>query len=546
MTFLGEDWMSRPLHGFVFIVLLINMAPLLAAAATPQDSCAGLANLTIEPSAISLPTHGAAINSATLVAADAKDNANGEFCKVLGAILPDDPSAPNINFEVNLPSQWNNKALHYGGGGYDGALITGLANTRFFKPGTETPLKRGYVTFGSDSGHQGRSPADGAFAMNDEALRNFGGDQLKKTHDVALDLIKRRYGRLPERLYFFGNSQGGHEGFIVIQRWPQDYDGVVAIHPVYDFMALQIDGNALSRAMYNSPGGWLDPAKLKLLQDSVMKACDGLDGVEDGIISNVAACAVTYKLDQLRCANGGDTGDDCLSDQQIKTVEAINASVDFGFALAGGVSSFPRWPILEGADWTGLFGFGTRPKPTNPPEAVKDFGLDVLSDPMPRYMVLRDPAADPLQFDPVLHQSRLIALSQEIDASSDDISAFRARGGKLILMHGTVDSAVSPYNTIAYYQRLLAHFGQGPLDDFVRFYVAPGFGHGSGPFVVGWDALGALENWVENGVAPGPQVVVDTKQGNRMRTRPLCVYPAWPRYSGGDVDDAASFRCVTQ
>jgi feruloyl esterase len=164
---------------------------------------------------------------------------------------------------------------------------------------------------------------------------------------------------------------------------------------------------------------------------------------------------------------------------------------------------------------------------------------------MPRYMVLRDPAADPLQFDPVLHQSRLIALSQEIDASSDDISAFRARGGKLILMHGTVDSAVSPYNTIAYYQRLLAHFGQGPLDDFVRFYVAPGFGHGSGPFVVGWDALGALENWVENGVTPGPQVVVDTKQGNRMRTRPLCVYPAWPRYSGGDVDDAASFRCVT-
>jgi feruloyl esterase len=113
-------------------------------------------------------------------------------------------------------------------------------------------------------------------------------------------------------------------------------------------------------------------------------------------------------------------------------------------------------------------------------------------------------------------------------------------------MHGTVDSAVSPYSTIAYYQRLLDHFGRGPLDDFVRFYVAPGFGHGTGQFVVGWDALGALENWVENGVAPGPQVVVDVKPGDRMRTRPLCVYPAWPRYNGGDVDDAASFSCVTQ
>jgi feruloyl esterase len=534
---------SRPLLPLVVLAVLI---PRLAIAATPQESCTALADLTIEPSAISLPTHGATINSATLVTADAKDNPNGEFCKVLGAILPDDPAAPNINFEVNLPSQWNNKALHYGGGGYDGTLITGLANVRFFKPGTETPLKRGYVTFGSDSGHQSPSVADGSFAMNDEALRNFGGDQLKKTHDVVMDLVKRRYARLPERLYFFGNSQGGHEGLIIVQRWPQDYDGVVSIHPVYDFVPLQLDGNALSRAMYNSADGWLDPAKLKLLQGAVMQACDRLDGAEDGIISNVAACAATFELAQLRCANGKDTGDDCLSDQQIKTVEAINAPVDFGFKLEGGISSFPRWPILEGADWTGLFGFGIRAKPSNPPEPGKDFGLTVLSDPAVRYMVLRDPQADPLQFDPAQHQARLTALSKMIDASSVDISAFKARGGKLILMHGTVDSAVSPYNTIAYYQRLVSHFGRGPLDDFVRFYVAPGFGHGTGQFVVGWDALGALEAWVEKDTPPGPQVIVDTKAGDRMRARPLCLYPAWPRYGGGDIDDAASFSCVTQ
>jgi hypothetical protein len=247
--------MLASMRGLLLITLLL--APLPAFAATPQEACAALANLAIEPGAISLPTHGATITSATLITAEAKDNPNGEFCKVLGAILPVDPAAPNINFEVNLPSQWNSKALHYGGGGYDGSLVTGLANVRFFKPGTETPLKRGYVTFGSDSGHQGRSPADGSFGMNDEALRNFAGDQLKKTHDVALDLVNRRYGRLPERLYFFGNSQGGHEGFVVIQRWPQDYDGVVAIHPVFDFVALQLDGAKLSQAMYNPPDGWL-------------------------------------------------------------------------------------------------------------------------------------------------------------------------------------------------------------------------------------------------------------------------------------------------
>jgi pimeloyl-ACP methyl ester carboxylesterase len=526
-------------------MLAACLAPQFSQAATPTEACAGLADLSIEPSAISLPTHGAKIAAATLVAADAPGNVDGEYCKVNGAILPDDPSAPNINFEVNLPSRWNNKALHFGGGGYDGQLVDGLGKTRFAKPGVETPLKRGYVTFGSDSGHQSALVVDGAFALNAEALRNFSGDQLRKTHDVAFDLVNRRYGRLPERLYFFGNSQGGHEGLIVAQRWPQDYDGVVSIHPVYDFVPLQIDGNALSRAMYNPPGGWLNPAKLTLLQGSVMKACDELDGVQDGIISNVAACAATFKLAQLRCPDGKDTGDDCLSDQQIKTVEAINAPVAFGFSLAGGISSFPRWPILEGADWTGVFGFGVRPQPANPPQIMKDFGLAVFSDPAIRYMVLADPNANPLAFDPAQNQARLSDLSRMIDASSADLSRFRARGGKLILMHGTVDSAVSPYSTIAYYQRLLAFFGQGPLDDFVRFYVAPGFGHGTGPFVVGWDALGALEAWVEQDVAPGPQVVVDTAAGHRMRTRPLCRYPEWPRYIGGDVDAARSFACVT-
>ena len=142
---------------------------------------------------------------------------------------------------------------------------------------------------------------------------------------------------------------------------------------------------------------------------------------------------MTFQLAQLRCADGKDTGEGCLSDQQIKTVEAINAPVDFGFKMQGGISSFPRWPILEGADWTGLFGFGTRPKPSNPPEAMKDFGLDVLSDSLARYIVLRDPNADPLEFDPAQHQARLGEVSRLLDASSDDISAFRARGGKLIL-----------------------------------------------------------------------------------------------------------------
>jgi feruloyl esterase len=536
---------ARTLAGLLVLIPAIG-----AARADAAGDCTALRGIQIAAERIGLPTSGAVIDAADLVAADAKDNINGEFCKVLGSIKPVDATAPDIKFQVNLPSAWNGKLLHLGGAGYNGVLVTGLLNTRFFKPGTETPLKRGYVTFGSDSGHQS-SPIDGRFGLNAEALKNFGGDQLKKTHDVAQELVAKRYGRKPDRVYFFGNSQGGHEGFIVIQRWPQYYDGVVAIHPVYNFAALQIDGNARARALYggfgyDSESGWLNPAKLKLMQSSVMAACDKLDGVEDGIISNVAACRTAFRLADLRCEGGKDTGDGCLSDRQIKAVEVIDSTVEFGFAVQAGLSSFPRWPILEGGDWAGLFGFGASPKPANPPLPGKNFGLAVLSDPLIRYMVLRGAPDDLMQFDPKAHAARLREVSETIDANRVDIDAFKARGGKLLLMHGTVDTAVAPANTVAYYQRLVKQFGQGDLDSFVRFYLAPGFGHGTGQFVVGWDPLSTLELWVEKGAPPGPQVVVDTKEGNRSRTRPLCVYPTWPKFTGGNADDAASFSCVNE
>ena len=533
-----------------FGLLILAPVTIDAAHADAASDCAALRGIQVASEKIARPTQGAVIDAADLVAADAKDNVNGEFCKVLGSIKPLDPAAPDIKFQVNLPSAWNGKVLHYGGAGYNGVLVTGLLNTRFFKPGADTPLKRGYATFGSDSGHQS-TPIDGRFGLNAEALRNFGGDQLKKTYDVATELVSRRYGRKPDKVYFFGNSQGGHEGFIVIQRWPQQYDGVVAIHPVYNFTALQIDGNARSRALYgglgyDSESGWLNPAKLKLLQSAVMNACDKLDGAEDGVVSNVAGCRATFKLASLRCEGGRDTGDTCLSDRQIRAVEAIDSPVEFGFALQAGIAIFPRWPILEGGDWGALFGFGTRPKPANPPEPMKDFGLAVLSDPLIRYSVLRGAPNDLLQFDPKAQAARLLEVSEMIDANRVDIDAFKSRGGKLLLMHGTVDTAVPPANTVAYYERLVKQYGQNELDGFVRFYLAPGFGHGTGQFVVGWDALTTLERWVENSVAPGPQVVVDTKEGNRARTRPLCVYPAWPKFTGSNVDDATSFTCVKE
>ena len=375
---------------------------------------------------------------------------------------------------------------------------------------------------------------------------NFGGDQLKKTRDAAVHLIRARYGRAAKRFYIAGSSQGGHEVFLAVQRWPKDYDGAIATHPVYNFTFLQTDGNALARALYaNGGAGWLNPKKLSLLQTSVMGACDTLDGAADGVISNLAACQTTFKLATLRCPAGADTGDTCLSDPQIAVVNTVNSRFELGFPLHGGLTSFARWPILEGADWTGLFGFGTRPVPASPPAPIADFGLHVLADPLVRHFITRNPAVDSLTFDPRAHAARLQSVSNIVDASSVDIAAFKARGGKLLLMHGTVDSAVPHHNTIDYYDRLVAQFGPRSLDGFVRFYLVPGFGHGTGQFIASWDSLTALEAWVEQGKAPGALVVADAKQGNNSRTRPLCVYPEWPRYKGsGDVNVASSFTCT--
>jgi Tannase and feruloyl esterase len=171
----------------------------------------------------------------------------------------------------------------------------------------------------------------------------------------------------------------------------------------------------------------------------------------------------------------------------------------------------------------------------------------MMGDIMMRNMVVRDPESDSLTFDQNRYAAQLQEVSRTIDASNDDITAFEKRGGKLLLMHGTVDMAVSPYNTIAYYDRLKQRYSESGLKKFVRFYVAPGFGHGYGSFIVGWDSLGTLDAWVDRGIVPGRQVATDTGASGQGRQRPLCEYPTWPKYKGsGDINAASSFVCAVK
>jgi pimeloyl-ACP methyl ester carboxylesterase len=401
------------------------------------------------------------------------------------------------------------------------------------------------VTLGSNGGHRGGRGFDGAFGLDDEALLNFGKESVKKTHDVAMAIIRKAYGRAPRRFYFIGGSQGGHEALDAAARYPDDYDGVVADFPAYNVTLLHLGSWNVGRALYADDGaGWMDAAHVKLLTDAVMATCDGLDGAKDGIISNVPACDRAFHVETLRCANGG-TGATCLSDAQLKAVALINSDYSPGLSIAG-MSTFPRWALLEGSRFAGPSNFGTVSQPSNPLSGNEPL-LYSAGDATIKYIITRDPSFDTLHFEPRQYADRIGTVAAIMDVTDQSLERFRAKGGKVILTHGTADEFITPHNSIAYYERQVGHFGQQRLHSFLRFYVIPGFSHGFGTFNARFDALPALEQWVESGKAPAGLIAIDANPGAR-RTRPLCEYPAYPKFIGapGTEDSARSFTCVDE
>ncbi|MES2262411.1 MAG: tannase/feruloyl esterase family alpha/beta hydrolase [Pseudomonadota bacterium] len=528
----------------------------------PAAPCAGLAGMAIPVAAIGLPTSGATVNAAAPVTDTDASGAARDYCKVTGVINPVDPAAAPIRFEVNLPAAWNQRALQMGGGGTDGTVVTGLGNY-VSQPVTQaTALAQGFVTLGSDSGHNADKdpPFDTHFALNQEQLLNFGQYQVKKTLDTARALMKAYYGSAPRYTYFAGGSQGGHEAFDAAQRYPDDYDGVIAQFPAYNVVNMHLGAQAQAQAIYGNKSGvasaaWMNPAKVAMLVKAVATACDGLDGVTDGLISNVKACNAAFTIDTvkatLRCPDGADTGNTCLSDAQIGAVGKINSPVNFSFAFSGGSTSYPRWPILEGGTFLNNH-LGKSNTAVNPPivpfDPINGSAFQLLpAAGTIKGVITQNFDTDALAFDPNQWISRIKTVSGWMDASSTDLGRFKAKGGKMLMAHGTIDDSISPYNTINYYNRLVSDNGQATVDAFARFFLIPGFGHGEGIFLAKWDSLAALQAWVEKGVAPAGLVATDGNANTPTagRTRPLCVYPQYPKYKGsGDVNLAASFECT--
>lgn len=516
-------------------------------------SCAELAGKTVPAASIGLPTGGAKVTATASVKASDAGNTNGDYCKVTGTISPDASVAatgtPDINFQINLPETWNGKTVHMGGGGYNGTVVTGTTAVSF-APGS-VPLAQGYATFGSDSGHVGNS-ATADFALNEASLLNFGYQHLKKTRDTAFALINMRYAKFPDKSYFAGASTGGREGITVVERFPNDYDGVIANAPAIYFWGMRLIGIKIGQASYSAAGGFIPTAKLDLLRKTAIDTCDADDGAADRIISNVEACRVKQNaiITSLRCANGTDQGQSCLSDAQLNTARAISDDVVLPYQLAFGVNRYRGYNLFQGADFGHGLGMGSSAAAVSPPTVAANGYLYTQGDNYLKYLITKNPNLNSLAFDinnPGAFQQRLVDSSDVVGAMNPDTSAFRARGGKLIVLQGLADDAVSPNGTIAYYQDQIARYGQSTVSSFFRLYTVPGFGHGIGEFVPSWDAMGALDKWVTQGAAPETLVGTDVNAATTGRSRPLCVYPAFPRYSGaGRIDAAASYSCATQ
>jgi len=476
---------------------------------TPLSQCVDLATRTYAT------TEGTAtITSAQLVAAAGEAP---EHCRVLGSI------PPALHFEVRLPTTWNLRVLYLGGGGFDGVIVQ--------PPGHQ--FSQGYVTVASDGGHP--LAADESWALDPEQLNDFAYRSVHKTLLAARAVVQQRYNRTASRTYFEGCSNGGREALIQAQRYPNDFDGIIARAPAWNFTALMMAGNKNAKTFFASAATQLSPAKISTLSNAVLAACDNLDNVVDGIISNPARC--NFNPASLTCV--GADSDSCLTAAQVATVNTFysvyrfsdpaNTAYYIGWP-AGGESDPVGWPV-----WTASL--------TN--------GLPSFSSRFIQYFLLQDATYNALNFVPENYLPLIANRAALIDAGSTDYSAYRARGGKLILWHGTNDWAISFNSTALHYNATVAAAGsQAAADQFVEFFPAPGVQHcygGAGPDFV--DLLTPLQNWVERNSPPSSQnlsmVKFTTQPFAITNTRPLCKFPRYPRYSGvGPVNVATSYSCA--
>jgi hypothetical protein len=546
--------------------------PLVVANAAAQ--CAALAGKTIAANAIGEPSAGAVVTAAVhkSAVADAPNAANTaivqgrpDYCQVLVDIWPVDATAPVIKVQVNLPTSWNGKSVQMGGSGLNVALVTGLDPVRAAGPETPLALTRSYMTLGTDSGHQSASGVNtAAFALNNEALTNYAYAAYKKTHDVGVQLSLAYYAQQPMRSYYIGGSEGGREGMAMAQKYPADFDGIVVVDPVIRLIGLWQFQLSMG-TIQSTPGSWLG-GKVQLIHDTVQTACDALDGIQDKVVSNYKACKslADAALVDRRCASGADEGATCFSDGQINALRWIYTGQLYPFSLANSLNAYPGY--LYGSEGVpgalDVWVVGTTAPTTNPDAAGVNRSYTIGSQ-LVRYFVTKDVNFNPLSFNAVAYQSRIQELSNMMDMTNPDLSAFHARGGKLILREDLSDKGNSPQSGFDYYDAVVTKMGKDKVDQFFVAYAATGLPHTSPGLPAGTanapsygtpghnDFVGLIDDWVVNGVKPPEQVTLTNRTAlppyDIVASKPMCRYGFYPRYVGASTAGgnlATNYTCT--
>ena len=463
------------------------------------------------------------------------------FCRVQVESTPSRDS--QIAIEVWLPFEhWNHKFRGQGNGGFAGALDY---------HGMGYSLSLGFLTAATDTGHKGEATDSNWALGHPEKIKDFGYRAIHEMTGAAKLLAVKFYGKDPQRSYFDSCSDGGREALMEAQRFPGDYDGILAGAPANNWTHLLTAGLQAVQVETASPANFIPPAKLPLITRAALRACDANDGVRDGILNDPSRCH--FDPESLRCKSASQRS--CLTGPQVATLKQIYR----GAITSTGQMIFPGlMPSGEaGKDGWEAWVTGTDPRSASGHAYTEGFFRNmVFDDPNWSY---RDANVD----------SALKAADQKLsavlNATDPNLSAFRARGGKLILYHGWLDPAISPLGTIDYYRSVVATMGQKSAETFVRLYMVPGMRHcagGPGPFIFGQlgiassrdsahNVFTALEEWVEQDTAPGSIITtkfIDENQPSKgiQMTRPLCPYPQESQYIGrGSTNDAESFRCAS-
>jgi tannase/feruloyl esterase len=513
-----------PLRPLIVSLLAFSAASALDVRAARAATCESLATLALPDTTITLakpePSGTFTPSKPVNLPGPPLDNLP-TFCRVAGEIKPTKDS--DIRFEVWMPaSGWNGKFMGIGNGGWAGGI---------WYNDMGDALRRGYASASTNAGHEGWDE-DASFALgHPEKVIDFGYRAVHEMTVKAKAILTAYYGDAPKHSYWNGCSTGGKQGLKEAQRFPRDYDGVIAGAPANFWTHLMVSGIWIAEAIHDNPTGYVPEVKRPLIHKAVLEACDALDGVKDGVLEDPRHCHFDPKV--LLCKD--TDGPDCLTAAQVEAAKKIYAGPR---NPRTGEQIFPGLEPGSESEWN--FFTGGR----EPPIVASYF----------KYLVFKNPNWDfrSLNFDSD------VALADKLDnglitATDPNLKEFFAQGGKLFLYHGWSDGGIAPQNTINYYNSVVAAMGGSDIvHNSVRLFMVPGMNHcygGVGPF--DFDAISTLEQWVESGKVPdriiAAHIPVGTVPAKPDRTRPLCPYPQVAKYKGsGSTDDASNFVCAKE